>query len=601
MNSIDELLEPISDENPSGTNLRYSPEFDAIKEARREDPDVAQGDWIVERRTADYRKVLKLTTEVLRSKTKDLQIAVWLTEANTHLKGFEGLAAGLRLVMELLLRFWDSLYPEIEDGDAEMRAAVLEWLGGYTDKLVKSVPLTSSGLNYYDYGDAQAVGHEADAVLSLVRSEQMERARTEGKTTGDKWDASVLATTRAFYEKATADVTLCANNLAELIEVSDRLFGVELAPTYGKLEHALSDVRLVCERLLWQKEPAMTHAAEEEVNVADALTTAEISGGQNAAPLVQARVPAEDAAPVKAHPSNHAEAIEWIVGGANRLREDDPYSPTAYRLIRILRWGELRAAGRPVDPAVLTAPPTTVRQDLRSLAASKEWGKLLSAAESAVAAEYGRGWLDLQRHTYRACEQLGEDYRDVRLAIRTEVRDLLRDFPELLTTCLSDDTPTANSETIAWLRESVLPHTPGERLMDATATANDTEDMPEPVSRILARATQQAARDDYQGAINTVTAAISRQTSPRLRFRLKSYLGAYCLSAGFKAMARSILQELVEQIETLRLDEWESPEEIAGIYAGLYQCFECADGHTAAREALYARICRLDPAQAPAR
>jgi len=70
-------------------------------------------------------------------------------------------------------------------------------------------------------------------------------------------------------------------------------------------------------------------AAEEEVNVADALTTAEISGGQNAAPLVQARVPAEDAAPVKAHPSNHAEAIEWIVGGANRLREDDPYSPTA--------------------------------------------------------------------------------------------------------------------------------------------------------------------------------------------------------------------------------------------------------------------------------
>jgi len=122
---------------------------------------------------------------------------------------------------------------------------------------VKSVPLTSSGLNYYNYGDAQAVGHEADAVLSLVRSEQMERARTEGKTTGDEWDASLAATTRAFYEKATADVTLCANNLAELIEVSDRLFGVELAPNYGKVERALSDVRLVCERLLWQKEPAM--------------------------------------------------------------------------------------------------------------------------------------------------------------------------------------------------------------------------------------------------------------------------------------------------------------------------------------------------------
>ena len=39
------LLDPIPGPSPCGENLYYSPLYDKIKEARREEEDIAQGEW----------------------------------------------------------------------------------------------------------------------------------------------------------------------------------------------------------------------------------------------------------------------------------------------------------------------------------------------------------------------------------------------------------------------------------------------------------------------------------------------------------------------------------------------------------------------------
>jgi len=39
------LLNPIPGENPSGKTLRYDPVYDKIREARREEDVLPQGDW----------------------------------------------------------------------------------------------------------------------------------------------------------------------------------------------------------------------------------------------------------------------------------------------------------------------------------------------------------------------------------------------------------------------------------------------------------------------------------------------------------------------------------------------------------------------------
>ena len=133
-----DLLNPIAGENPSGQNLRYAPVYDKIKEARREDDDAAQGDWKRERKVADWPLVVKTAGETLATKSKDLQLAAWLTEALLKTQGVGGLRDGLDLLKGLIEGFWDTLYPEIEDGDLEMRAAPLDWVGGRLDRAVKT-------------------------------------------------------------------------------------------------------------------------------------------------------------------------------------------------------------------------------------------------------------------------------------------------------------------------------------------------------------------------------------------------------------------------------------------------------------------------------
>src|SRR5919108_742659 len=94
----DELLVPIPGANPAGAELRYDPVYDKIKEARREDDDAPQGDWQTERKVADWPLVIKLTKDALSKRSKDLQLAVWLTEAMLKREGLGGLRAGLDLL-----------------------------------------------------------------------------------------------------------------------------------------------------------------------------------------------------------------------------------------------------------------------------------------------------------------------------------------------------------------------------------------------------------------------------------------------------------------------------------------------------------------------
>src|ERR1039457_4958922 len=104
----DDLLDPISADQPAGVDLRWTPEWDRIKEARRADDGLDPGKWAKkESKAADWRLVRELTLPMLRERSKDLQLGMWLMEANLKLHGFAGLREGLRLTRELMARYLD--------------------------------------------------------------------------------------------------------------------------------------------------------------------------------------------------------------------------------------------------------------------------------------------------------------------------------------------------------------------------------------------------------------------------------------------------------------------------------------------------------------
>jgi type VI secretion system protein ImpA len=597
-----DLLNPISADKPAGEDLRYAPVYDKIKEARREEDDAPQGEWKRERKTADWPLTIKLIGEALATKTKDLQLAAWLAEAMLRREGVAGLRDVLEMTRGLIDNFWEGLYPELEDGDAEYRAAPLQWVGDRLEIAVKNVGLTRSGLDWFKYKESRAVGSEETAAESDEKTRARQEAIAEGKITQEDFDKAFGESPKQFYVDLleTFDGTLEALNA--LSEVADAKFG-DVSPSFGTLKRTLEEVRQSVYILLQKKretepdetaEPAAEESAEPEAAAGDA-------SGAGAAPA-RARAAAPTAGNLPLVPADRADAIARVVAAAKFLRQEDGYSPAPYLMLRGLRWGELRAAGSTIDQTMLAAPPAQLRVNLKRLSLESNWTEVLETAETAMGMDCGRGWLDVQRYVGKACYELGSYYEPIRGAVISGLRGLLADYPQLPEMTMMDDTATANAETLAWIKEEVT----------VPVAAVEPEYQPSPVSYDDGPGAEAAAHapDPYELAMQAVrngrpkdgmellTRELGQERSGRGRFQRKVQLAHLCVSAGFDPIAMPILKDVADEIERRRLEDWEAPEVVADPLALLYRCLGKTDGTPEDRQKLYSWICRLDPLQA---
>lgn len=572
----EDLLQPIPGDNPAGSELRYESVYDQIKEARREDdPTLPQGDWERPLKTADFRAVLELTQEAIATRSKDLQLAAWLCEALLREEGFPGFLQGLELIRGLVETFWEHVYPELEDGDAEFRAMPLQWLGGKSlDLAVKTVSLNDRGHTYLDYLEAQALGTEDEAVNDKARAAR-EEALAAGKTSPEQFEAGFEATPKAFYKELVGSIDGCLDVINQLDATGDELFGPD-APSYSALKGSIGEVRRVGAKLLDRKletdpDPPEPEAVEE----ADDDSPAE-------AP----------ATTMSAVPTSPKDAAARIADAARFLRHQDPTNPAPYTLLRGFRWAEVRRGGDPPDPRLLEAPPTPVRTRLKTLLLDGNWPALLEAAEEVMATPYGRGWLDLQRYVGTALAGLGGGYGSVRDLVLDALTGLLRDLPSLPDHTLMDDSPTANRQTREWLKtEGVWGGEPEPGGGETAPTAGPVGSL----ASVLRQARQLAQTGNPSGAVEVLLQAAQRAGHPREAFLHRSEAAALMLDHGLDSVALPILDDLLADIDSHALDSWEAGPLVARPLGLLYR-LRMASGQGA--DDLYDRICRLDPVQA---
>ncbi|HEX7941686.1 MAG TPA: type VI secretion system protein TssA, partial [Gemmatimonadaceae bacterium] len=554
----------------------------------REDDDALQGEWQRARKAADWPQVIKLAGDALATKSKDLQIAAWLAEAMLRREGYGSFRATLDVIRGLLDTFWEQLYPEIEDGDLELRAAPLEWLGSRMDLALRSVPLNRAGHDYIRYKDARAFGYEDEAAADDGKSAKRAEAIEEGRPTPEDFDKSLAETPKPFYKQLVADLDGTLASVQALDELSREKFGDD-APSYLRLRETVEEVSRAARQLLAKKlelDPDPPEAQPVEATVGGA-SGADGAGGAPAAGGVLA-----------AEPVDRNDAAQRVIGAARFLRRTEPRNPASYLMLRALRWGELRAEGASPDPKLLDAPTTQVRTQLRGLMLDSAWDQLLELAETVMGSPVGRGWLDLQRYALTALQGMGEDYAVVAAAIRAELRSLLAAVPSLPTMTLMDDMPTANGATLEWLRDAGL--TGGEAEAEETAAlpvaAPDGGDRGSRVALDRASAEVRAGRPDK--AIELLMRALEREKSRRGRFLRQAQLAQVMVEAGLLAVARPILEELLNDIENHKLEEWEAGALVAQPMALLYKVLEKTEDDSGTKETLYLRICRLDPLQA---
>ncbi len=585
-----DLLNPIPGPNPAGQNLRYAPLYDKIKEARRQDDDAPQGDWQRERKVADWPLTIKLAGEAIATNSKDLQLAAWLTEAQLRQEGIAGLKEGLDLLRAILENFWDHLYPEIEDGDLEFRATPLQWVGDRLEQGVKNAPLTRSGLHWYQYKESRAIGYEADAADTDAKLAFRQEAIAEGKITAEQFDAAFDLTPKAFYQQLLENFDGALESLAALSELCNSKFGAE-GPGFGRLQSVLEEVRQSVRILLQKKREKEPDVAEESAPEPQLETPAGEEQAGIAATSVRKALSAE--------PVDREDAVHRVVTAARYIRREDPYSPAPYLMLRGLRWGELRATSPSIDQTLLAAPPSEIRQQLKRQALEGNWTDVMETAETAMGMPCGRGWLDLQRYVSKACGELGSYYDPIAAAVRSELRALLTDLPQLPELTMMDDTATANAETQAWLKEVLVQapaETPGQAPYMEEETI-ETQSRPHPPDAFeLALEAARSGRE--QEGMEILSREIAHERSGRSRFHRKVQLAQLCLSIGREAIAYPILNDLAAEIEHRKLEEWEASDALAHPLTLLFRCLDKLDRDSDEKRRLYDRICRLDPVQA---
>jgi type VI secretion system protein ImpA len=330
---LDALLQPISEDSPSGESLRYSGLYDEITEARRADDTLDQGAWQTELKVADYRKVINLAVPALTSQAKDLQIAAWLTESLVKEHGFPGLRDSIKLMAGLQEIFWDTLHPEIDEGDMEARANAVSWMETQTAFAMRQVPITAGqGRSFFDWDDSKRFDFSDDT--ESLDSEAQQRvadlrhqAETEHRCTGEMWRKAKAATRRAFCEETNFVLDECAGELRELNRVIEEKYERNQMPGLRNLQKALDDVHTQVKKLLEEKrieEPDPTDFGElgESLNGEGAMGAA---GNGAMGGSVQSR----------------RDALRRLSEIAAFFQKTEPHSPVAYLVQRAVRWGNM--------------------------------------------------------------------------------------------------------------------------------------------------------------------------------------------------------------------------------------------------------------------
>src|SRR4030095_2399867 len=119
MSDLEALLRPISEES------RCGPDLDAAGDPAYVELGVA-ADWkeakyVGEEEVSpavapDWQQV-KETGGALLAVSKDLRIAKHYVAALAHTEGLTGFAAGVRLLHDLLERYWEGLHPALEGAE----------------------------------------------------------------------------------------------------------------------------------------------------------------------------------------------------------------------------------------------------------------------------------------------------------------------------------------------------------------------------------------------------------------------------------------------------------------------------------------------------
>jgi type VI secretion system protein ImpA len=309
--------------------------LDEIKEARRaDDPTLAQGDWVRDLKTANWTAVISLCENLLQKRSKDLQIIAFYAEASARKHGFSGLAKGLQVLEGSLDRFWESLFPTLEDGPDE-RISRLEWLDASVGDAVRDLPMlpaSAGGHSWSRWQESREVEN-----LGLKNPELKAEAIQAGKLSGEAFDKAVKQAGGTWFKQIHQEILAAQQACSAIIARLDQCLGAD-APSMERLKTAIEGCDALARNLRAKFEALPAPAAGAPAPRAQETTAAPPPGP----PAFTAQgPPAPPSTDPEAAQRARVQAIDQLRQVAAYFRTYEPHSPVAPLVERAARWGEM--------------------------------------------------------------------------------------------------------------------------------------------------------------------------------------------------------------------------------------------------------------------
>lgn len=364
---FEHLLNPISDEHPSGEYLKdnrtlyrtYRNAFNVAQSSFRqlvETPDAMQDAVVVHTNAENWDALAKLCESCLTEQSKDVEIYSWFTMAQLFSASpFESLAQALHTLEQIIEHFWDSLQPTLPenkrkaDGDADQRKEVaehrvkplLQLVGDSAESGLLYMPLQMlplvSDIDYGRFFAAEKSGSLPQLKAAALADFAREKAEVEARilALGASKDAlHALETT--LQQKCAAAGTQSINfrfvkeAVERLINAIHFLVGDQFAR--WPLDAAMADAETP------QAVPEQTMAT---VHSASTESVHQPTQGQSQTAPVVAQTAAPMAVPVASQEAlaSREQAFAELQRIADYFLATEPHSPIYLLLKRAIRWG----------------------------------------------------------------------------------------------------------------------------------------------------------------------------------------------------------------------------------------------------------------------
>lgn len=333
---------PLEGDAPSGENLQASEEGRAARsalrdlreEARRmerkaDDGDTSDGGWPAARGIwADARDQ---ALDILRTRSRDLDVAAICVEALARTDGFAGLAAGFAMTRAMVESSWDTLFPapDPEDGPADEEAIVNEralplqrLVGidaeGLLAPAILRIPFTQGR------GDEQYALCHWKSSRELVNEESEEKIKLaieRGGVSPAQFAEAVSSTPISHLKQVFLDLSSAAEQWESLSDaVASASHGNAVVPA-GPLRDLFEE----CGNAIQIFAPAAipSEDSEEHDDSGDAGGDAGETGGGSATP------------------SGREDAFRKLEVIAGFFERNDPHSLTAAQIRNVVRLGRL--------------------------------------------------------------------------------------------------------------------------------------------------------------------------------------------------------------------------------------------------------------------